>query len=222
MPRIEYRCQRIETELRIDGILNEKEWQKAECLEFFIPVTLQRPISQTRAKLLYDHQYLYIGFMCFDKDIIATHIKRDSPTWEEDVAEIFIMPSMEKKTYYELEFSPIKTIFDAFIPDPDYSKNVLDYSGWNCEGLLIESFIFGTINDSSDSDNYWSIEIAIPFKSLPTLENIPPEKGTKWLFHLARYDYSCFLKNYRELSSCARLTERNFHKFEEWLVLIFD
>ncbi|MCM8817829.1 MAG: carbohydrate-binding family 9-like protein [Candidatus Omnitrophica bacterium] len=222
MCKIAYRCPRIDKELKIDGLLDEQDWYLAKALEFFVPVTLQQPVSKTVAKLLYNQKYLYVGFTCFDKDIRATYVRRDSPIWEEDVVEVFIMTSCSGGPYFEFEFSPIKTIFDAFFVYPERTnKSIIESSKWNCEGILVESFVSGTINDPSDFDNHWTIEIAIPFLSLPTLKN-PPKKGEKWLFHLARYDYSYVLKNYRELSSCAYLTDRNFHKFDQWLTLVFD
>ncbi|MCM8814804.1 MAG: carbohydrate-binding family 9-like protein [Candidatus Omnitrophica bacterium] len=222
LKRIQYRCPRIYEQINIDGILNENAWQKAECLEFFVPVKVIEPVSKTMAKLLYDEKNLYIGLKCFDCDIKATYTARDSSTWEEDVVELFIKTSTEGPGYYEFEFSPIKTIFDAFVPVSENNGKILEYSRWNCEGIKVETFISGTINDSSDFDDYWSIEISIPFAGLPTLDGRNPEKGEKWLFHVARYDYSYSLRNSRELCSCACLTNRNFHNINEWLLLLFD
>jgi len=221
MKRIQYRCPKISGRIRIDGTLNDPSWEKAERLEFFVPATLEQPASITHAKLLYDDEFLYIGFKCFDDDIRATYRKRDSFTWEEDVVEVFLKPSPEKTEYFEFEFSPIKTIFDAFIPGPDHIHRVVECSKWNCSGIVVETFIDGTLNDTSDIDRYWSMEIAIPFKGLPVLKGKPPATGDKWLFHLARYDYSYSLKKHRELSSTAYLTSRNFHNYDEWIVLLF-
>ncbi|HOK81026.1 MAG TPA: carbohydrate-binding family 9-like protein, partial [bacterium] len=221
MKKIVYECQYASEKIKIDGILDEASWKMAENLEFFIPVTLETPHSITTAKLLYDEKYLYAGFKCYDDDIRATYTKRDSFTWEEDVVEIFLKTSIDEPSYYEFEFSPIKTIFDAFIPGPEHLNDILACAKWNCEGIMLETHIEGTVNDTSDIDTYWSIEIAIPFISLPTLKGRVPEKGEKWVFHLARYDYSKSIKLGRELSSTARLTTRNFHNLNDAQILIF-
>jgi hypothetical protein len=42
-----------------------------------------------------------------------------------------------------------------------------------------------------------------------------------WTCHLARYDYSLYLPDGPELSSCAPLSELNFHLREEWIPLEF-
>ena len=220
MKRIKYRCHRVD-KIIVDGIL-EKEWKKAENLEFFIPVTMVQPSSETSAKLLYDNDFLYIGFFCHDQDIKATYTKRDSPTWQQDVVEVFLKTGENISPYYEFEFSPIKTVFDAFLPGPEKLQDIFECAKWNCEGLKVETKICGTLNDSSDTDQYWSIEIAIPFKGLPTLKGKQPEKGDKWLFHLARYDYSAYLPSGRELSSTARFTVRNFHFLDDWMYLEFQ
>ncbi|MCM8763834.1 MAG: carbohydrate-binding family 9-like protein [Candidatus Omnitrophica bacterium] len=220
--KMRYRCPRTYERINVDGILAERVWQKAERLEFFVPVTLEEPVSKTIAKLLYDEENLYIGFKCFDCDTKATYTARDSFIWEEDAVELFMKTSTDGPSYYEFEFSPIKAIFDAFAPVSGNNGKILDYAKWNCKNILVETFISGTLNDSSDIDEYWSIEIAIPFSSLPTLNGKHPEKGEKWLFHVARYDYSYSLKNSRELCSCARFSTRDFHNINEWLILLFD
>lgn len=168
--RIIYRCQYVEKPLNIDGIVEKEAWNNAEILEFFIPVPLKTPVSKTQAKLLYDDKYLYIGFKCYDNDIRATYTERDSFTWEQEVVETFIKTSVNQPEYFEFEFSPLMTIFDAFLPGPEYRLYVIECSRWNCNGIVVKSYIKGTLNDSSDIDEYWSIEIGIPFKSLPTLK----------------------------------------------------
>jgi len=219
--KIIYKCEHVKNPLIIDGILDEDAWSNAETLEFFIPVSLETPISKTEAKILYDDRYLYIGFKCYDEDIKATYTNRDSYTWEQDVVEAFIKTSIIEPEYFEFEFSPIKTIFDSFLPGKEYRSQVIECSKWNCDGIIIGSFIKGTLNDSSDIDDYWSIEIGIPFEGLPTLKGKIPNKNEKWIFHLARYDYSAYIKYTRELSSCARLTTRDFHNLDDGLLLEF-
>ncbi len=219
--RIIYNCSYVDKPLSIDGILNEDSWHDAETLEFFIPVSLQTPLSRTEAKILYDDRYLYIGFRCYDLDIRATYTERDSFTWEQDVVEAFIKPSINDPGYFEFEFSPVRTIFDAFLPSSEYRQHVIECSKWNCDGIVIGSFIKGTLNDSSDMDEYWSIEVGIPFKGLPLLKGRTPAKNERWIFHLARYDYSVYNRFTRELSSCARLTTRDFHNLDDALFLEF-
>jgi hypothetical protein len=77
------------------------------------------------------------------------------------------------------------------------------------------------LNDPSDVDEYWQLEVAIPFADLPTLDGRAPRAGDQWLFHLARYDYSVYLPEGVELSSCAPLRKVDFHRYEDWITLRF-
>jgi hypothetical protein len=95
------------------------------------------------------------------------------------------------------------------------------WSKWNCESLKLGVEIKGTLNNWKDKDEYWQLEVAVPFRDLPTLGGQIPESGDTWLFHLARYDYSVYLPEGVELSSSSPLSKVDFHRYEDWLPLKF-
>ena len=78
------------------------------------------------------------------------------------------------------------------------------------------------MNDPSDVDSYWCLEVAIPFSELPDMKGKAPTVGSKWRFHVARYEYSVYLPDGMELSSSARLTAVDFHNAKDWMNLEFD
>ena len=47
----------------------------------------------------------------------------------------------------------------------------------------------GTVNDSSDTDEGWTTELAIPFANLMAVPNLPPHVGERWRFNLFRLDH---------------------------------
>ena len=100
---------------------------------------------------------------------------------------------------------------------PDHHR----WSRWDCPGLKSAVAIKGTLNEPSDVDEYWQLEAAIPFAGLPTLDGRTPHAGDRWQFHLARYDFSIYLPEGVELSSCAPLTKVDFHRCEDWIPLRF-
>jgi len=64
------------------------------------------------------------------------------------------------------------------------------FTHFDMPGLQTATMIFGTLNDNSDIDNYWSLEIAIPWSSLQLLANgksIPPAHGDVWNMFLGRF-----------------------------------
>lgn len=216
-----YECLYINEKMKIDGILNEKAWQKVDILDFYIPVTHKKPISKTEARLLWDDKYLYAGFKAYDKDIWGYFKDRDDPTCREDVLEVFFKTDFKKEPYYNFEINALGTVYDAFNIKRNAAGSDHRWKKWNCKGLKVGIKIKGTLNNYEDVDEYWQMEVAIPFASLSTLKGKTPKNKDQWLFHLARYDYSVYLPTGVELSSCSKLSEVNFHKYEDWMNLKF-
>lgn len=217
-----YSCHYTNEPLKIDGHLDEKAWQKAKTLDFFVPVTNKPVISKTEGKVLWNEKYLYVGFKAYDKDIWGYLTEHDSATCQEDVLEIFLRPDIKKNPYYNFEINALGTVYDAFSMSRraggvDHHR----WRRWNCKGLKVGIQIKGTLNDYTDEDEYWQMEVAIPFASLPTLNGRPPAGGDLWQFHLSRYDYSVYLKDGMELSSCAKLKHADFHNADDWMRMKF-
>lgn len=64
------------------------------------------------------------------------------------------------------------------------------FTNFDMPGLQTAVKVNGTLNDSSDVDKGWDMEIAIPWKSLQLLANertIPPSTGDVWSMFLGRF-----------------------------------
>lgn len=217
-----YGCRYIDTPINIDGLLDESVWLEAETLAFVLPVSNEQPVSKTEGKMLWDDNYLYVGFKAYDKDIWSYLTQRDSNTCSEDVLEVFIKPDVKKDSYYNFEINALNTVYDAFnLKRGAGGEDHHRWSRWDCDGLKSAVHVEGTLNDPSDVDEYWQLEVAIPFAGLPTLKGKAPAAGDVWKFHLSRYDYSVYLPEGVELSSCAKLTAVDFHRYEDWSGMIF-
>src|SRR5580765_6250395 len=104
---------RIDT-LVIDGRLNEASWANAPSTSAFTvwdgspaPASLE-----TTVKMLWDDNYLYLGFTAKDPDVYATYTGRDVPCWEQDNFEVFVtVPGTT--SYLEVEGSPKGAIWDG-------------------------------------------------------------------------------------------------------------
>jgi Carbohydrate family 9 binding domain-like len=223
MEQYNYDCQYIDTPLEISGRLEDPRWEEAAVIDnFMVPETLEHAISKTEARLLWDDDYLYVGFKAYDKDIFSYYTDHDSMVCDEDVLELFIKPHADKDDYYNFEINALNTMLDGHV------INICAGGGrghrwqmWNCEGFKSKVFIKGTINDPSIIDEYWQLEMAMPFKSLPTLNGRKPQPNDVWKFHLSRLDYSVHLPKGVELSSCAPLSIADFHHFQDWIPLTF-
>lgn len=64
------------------------------------------------------------------------------------------------------------------------------FTNYDLPGLKTAVQIAGTINDNSDIDKGWSLEISIPWNSLTLLSNgksVPPSNGDIWTMLLGRF-----------------------------------
>ena len=77
--------------------------------------TGQLPNKETGAKMLWDNQHLYGGFVCWDDNIWAAISHRDKPIYKEEVVEVFIDSNNDQKTYIELEVKPMNRLLKGFI-----------------------------------------------------------------------------------------------------------
>lgn len=221
-PSKAYTCFFTPKPLTIDGKLDEPEWQHSDVITFHIPGSLKNPVSITEARILWDDQFLYVGFRAYDKEIRSQLTRRDANTCQEDVLEIFIKPSDKIITYYNFEINALGTVYDAM--NFKRNQNEAEHrkaSIWNCDGLKIAVFVKGKINNRDGEDEFWQLEVAIPFSKLPSLAGKAPKIGEQWKFHLARYDHSVYLSKGQELSSSANLSIVSFHYIEEWNTLKF-
>lgn len=197
--------------MTIDGRLDEAIWSRVKPVPFMVPVTHDVPKSKTIGKLCWDEDYLYVGFQASDEDLKAIDRKRDGNIWKDDVLEIFLLlPHPIEVVNFEVNI--VGSMLDGRrgYPNEEY----------NMEGFKKGIVVNGTLNDDSDRDQGWSLEVAIPFSELPGQTGAPPV-GAEWRFHLARYDWSAYLEGGRELSSTAPLSQVNFHLREEWIPLYF-
>ena len=216
-----YPCRFTPEPVKVDGKLDEPAWHKAPVLDFFIPVTGAKPESKTEGRVMWDREYLYVGFKAYDQDIWGYHTARDAQTCNEDVLEVFFKTGVDEEAYYNFEINALGTVYDAFNIRRAAAGGHYRWSQWNCPGLKVGVKIEGTLNNWKDVDEYWQMEVAIPFAGLPTLKGKPPAENDVWLFHLSRYDYSVYLPEGEELTSCAPLKKVDFHRYEDWLKLKF-
>jgi hypothetical protein len=205
--------------IKIDGVVNEIAWDKAQDLEGFAVYWQNRKAkTATTARLLWDQQHLYFCAEMADADLYADVKDANGMTWLNDVFELFFKPAADKLAYYEIQVNALNTPLELFLP----SRGAGGYQRFGpLTKLGIESAVKlnGTLNKWDDTDTGWTVEGRIPWTAFKATGG-RPDAGAKWRFALCRYDYSAAFDQ-PELSSSAPLTHASFHRYEDYGELTF-
>ncbi|MBI5769367.1 MAG: carbohydrate-binding family 9-like protein [Verrucomicrobia bacterium] len=182
----EYTVLRAATPPTIDGKFDEAAWRTAPTVgDFVFPWWKAGAKEQTRAKLLWDDEYLYLTFECDDAHVTARHTARDGKIPEDDCVEFMLAPDADHPlVYFNIEFNVLGGILDNFRPNgPDQPRA----PKWDAEGVKIAGTYAGTLNDDSDTDRAWQVEVAIPWRNFSAqMKTCPPRAGTVMRANLNR------------------------------------
>jgi len=193
-----YTSYRTTGPIKIDGRLDEPDWQHAPQSAAFVDIVTGKPAwFDTHVSILWDDQYLYFGFRAEEPDVRATLTEHDSQIWNDNDLEIFIGA---RDAYYEFEINALNTVYDVLwiwqdmyhpgspynIPEWDpKGRNVMVLDGvgghvhprgkrngfidWDYPGLLHAVHVNGTLNKHDRKDVGWTAEIAFPWEGLKWL-----------------------------------------------------
>ncbi|MBN1126609.1 MAG: carbohydrate-binding family 9-like protein [Sedimentisphaerales bacterium] len=186
----DYICRYADRSIRVDGRLNEACWSKAERIEDFFLLGKEKKCAPriTQAMLLWKNSHLCFAVVCKDDDVWSYTDQHDGKLWNGDVVELFIKPFVDKPVYYELEFSPNETVFDARFMDGRTGGLNASNLAWESEAIVACNVV-GTPDRHEDQDICWVLEAAIPLKAFSG-DGCVPANGTQWTFAVCRYDYS--------------------------------
>lgn len=244
-----YDVPRASGHVTIDGVLDEAGWMEAPWTEEFVDIRggdLPPPPLRTRAKILWDDEHLYVGAEMEETHLWATLDERDAIVYREDDFEVFLDPGGDGLAYYEIEINALGTVLDLFLNRP-YNEGGRARIGWSIPGLRAEVLLMGTLNDPSDQDRGWSVELAIPWADLVPPEvdvpgasaetpGSPPRPGESWRINFSRVDWPLEVVDggYRKASEPSREDPHpeanwvwspqgviNMHVPEQWGVVRF-
>jgi len=184
-----YTIERVSAGISVDGVADEEDWRAASVIELIVPWgdAEGEPVQRTGVRMLWSHTDLYIVYACEDPYIGAEIVDHDGPTYLEDAVEIFATPNDEDVySYFGYEMNVRGTLLDYVTFWRD-GERLSGGRGWQSEGVRIATTIDGTLNDDSDVDSGWILEIAIPFDNFRHLGGrIPPRSGDVWRLNLNR------------------------------------
>jgi hypothetical protein len=190
----EYVCRRAPGPIAVDGRLDESAWADAEWTEVFGDIegpSKPAPRHRTRVQMLWDDGCFYIAAYLEEPHLWATLTERDAIIFQDNDFEVFIDPDGDTHNYYELEMNALNTVWDLLLVKP-YRDGGPAVHAWDIQGLKTGVHLMGTLNDPSDRDKAWTVEIALPFAVLK--ECIPgkpdrPAPGEQWRVNFSRVEY---------------------------------
>jgi hypothetical protein len=237
---LHYAVHRTQTPPRIDGMLDDTVWNKADWTEDFNDIEgniRPKPKYRTRVKMLWDSAYLYVGAELEEPDVWAYVANHDEVVFRDNDFEVFIDPGGLAKQYFEIETNARATIFDLFLPEP-YRNGSGALISWNCDGLKKAVHINGSLNNPKDRDSGWTVEMAIPVSAI-SIGNEPqtPYSGAVWRINFSRVEWETDKLHGKYVKRTDSLSHRplpehnwvwspqgiiNMHFPERWGYLLFE
>lgn len=187
-----YRAFMTDTPIEVDGRPDEEIWNRVAWTSSFSDITGdpdRTPRYDTRAKMLWDNHYFYILATLEEPHVWATLTERDAVIFMDNNFEVFIDPDGDTHNYYELEVNALETYWDLMLTQP-YRNGGSAIDAWDISGLKIGVDVRGTLNNASDIDSGWTVEMAIPWEVL--LEAAPegkPQDGSVWRVNFSRVEW---------------------------------
>lgn len=193
-----YICQKVDDVL-IDGKLSESEWSNIEWTDLFKDIQgdeFPKPKYNTRVKIAWNDDYLFIAAEIEEPHVWANITKRDEVIFYDNDFEVFIDPDGDNHHYYELEVNAFETAWDLLLTMP-YRDFGYAIDSWDINGLKVGVSVQGTINDPSDIDQGWTVEIAIPFMVLEECisKDGKPSVGDLWRINFSRVEWKTEVKD---------------------------
>jgi len=176
---------RVEIPPKIDGVLNDAAWKKAQPSEDFIqtrPHPGKAMSQQTSIRILYDDDNIYLGFQCYDTQpdkIYGSEMRRDYDIWKADDHVGFVLDTFhDLRNAYYFSTNSVGVRVDSRITD-----NGKWHKSWDA------------VWDCAAKRNFqgWSAEFSIPFGQL----RFPKKDKHVWGFNCVRSvkragEYGCW------------------------------
>ncbi len=189
---LRYACSKCPTPLPIDGTMQHPNWKLASWTSPFVDIegdVKPRPHFLTRAKMLWDDDYFYIGAELEEPHLWATLTEHDSVIFHDNDFEVFIDPDGDALRYFEFEMNALNTTWDLYLAKPYRDGGDAD-NAWETDARTAVQ-LRGSLNDPRDLDEGWTLEIAFPWACFAEHAGMPcpPNVGDTWRVNFSRVQW---------------------------------
>jgi hypothetical protein len=197
---LKYVCYQAATPIKIDGVLNDADWQNAVWTSDFVDIEgslKPSPRFKTKVKMLWDKDYFYIAAELEEPHIWANLTNRDDIIFFDNDFEVFIDPDGDTKSYFEFEMNALNTVWDLLLTHPYRDVDNAALHQFDVKGLKSGVAVYGTINNPNDKDSCWTLEIAFPWNGFKEISDasLPPIKNHQWRINFSRVEWQTQVSN---------------------------
>lgn len=191
-PPKRYECRRAYKPVEVNGRIDDPAWAAAAWTDAFVDIEGDKkplPRFHTQAKMLWDDNYFYIAATMEEPHVWGTLTLHDSVIFHDNDFEVFIDPDGDGARYFEFEVNALNTTWDLYL-DKTYRNGGSADNSWESYASSAVH-VAGTINDPTDIDTGWRVEIAFPWHcfreqgGMPT----PPHGGDTWRVNFSRVEW---------------------------------
>ena len=194
-----YICYRTADAPVIDGRLDDLCWRQTNWNAPLADIMGQdKPHARFRTlvKMRWDTTNLYLAAELEEPHVWANLTERDSVIFRNNDFEFMIDPDGNGHDYCEVEINALNTVWDLFLHHPYRDGRGAADTSWNIEGMRTAVAVNGTLNDPSDLDIGWTIEIAIPWEALANTGTFSiPRQGDQWRMNFYRAQWNHTVEN---------------------------
>lgn len=190
-----YVINKTSSTITIDG--NLSEWANVPATGAFTNhETGAAGTASATAKLLWDDTNLYLAFEVTDNDVTANYVNQDDNLFDnDDLVEMFFDFDGSGTNYLELGVSAtgVNYDFNIICPGTGGCGTWNSNATWDIVGLETAGVVNGTLNNSSDTDNGYVVEVKIPLASLASMTGgnySTVQEGTTWKGNLFKINYN--------------------------------
>ncbi len=174
-PRTDYRIPREVEGTRIDGVLDEAQWERA--LTFELPYETRpgeniAPPVRTECRMFYTERHLYYGCHAYDepREIRARLRDRDTASFSDDVVGLSVDPFNNAQASLVFDVNPLGVQNDRRYTEQQGRSDRTWDATWRSAGRIV--------------DDGYVVEVEIPFTEI----RLPRSVGEQvWGFNFRRY-----------------------------------
>lgn len=142
----------------LDGEVNDAAWAAGVASTGLFTSDDGKPITDSTIRLAWGDGKLFLLLYAADSDIRATVTSPDTPLWPEDAFRLTFQHPGDP-TQYVIYVSPTGVVSDEAI------RGATSDPKWQSQATVAHDFD-GTLNDPSDDDEEWVIEMAVPLSAI--------------------------------------------------------